>query len=91
MMKTLMIAVLVSLIVVLQYKLWFSDGGLGDVRRLNKTIALQQKENAELSEKNHLLAAEVENLKRGDDAIEERARTELGLIKEVETFYQIVK
>lgn len=89
-MKALILA-LGILTLLLQYKLWFADGGMGDVKRLEKKINVQTAENNQLAEHNHLLGAEVDNLKQGNEAIEERARTELGMIKDDEVFYQIVE
>ncbi len=85
-----LIAILVVLLLVLQYKLWFSDGGLLKVHQLSKAVSAQQAENEELAARNEALAAEVLDLKQGSAAIEERARTELGMIKEGETFHQVV-
>jgi cell division protein FtsB len=89
-MKVLILA-LAILTLLLQYKLWFADGGIGDVKQLEKKINVQTAENNQLAEHNRLLAAEVDNLKQGNEAIEERARTELGMIKDDEVFYQIVE
>ncbi len=81
---------LVGLLVVLQYPLWFGSGGVLALWRLNREIAAQRGDNAGLHERNAALEAEVGDLKRGYDAIEERARTELGMVKKNETFYQII-
>jgi cell division protein FtsB len=75
----------------LQYRLWISDGSLADVARLNQKISKQQAENERLQERNRLLAAEVKALKGGLGAIEERARTDMGMIKKGETFYMVVE
>lgn len=85
------IAVLVALLAVLQYRLWLADGGLVDVHRLGERIEAQQAENARLRERNRALAAEVRDLKQGLDAVEARARAELGMVREGETFYQVVE
>ena len=84
------IGILILLFVWLQYKLWYTDGGLLELWDLKHAITEQQNTNAALEAKNKVLAAEVEDLKLGIAAIEERARDELGMIKENETFYQIV-
>ena len=84
------IAVLAILFVLLQYKLWFGEGSMKDVWRLEDAIAQQSNENAQLKERNQALIAEVDDLKQGLEAIEERARSELGMIKKNETFYQVV-
>lgn len=87
----ILLAILVVLLLALQYKLWFGDGGLLKVRELQEAVEAQQQENAALRERNGALAAEVKDLKTGTAAIEERARTELGMVKEGETFYQVVE
>ena len=89
-MKTI-IAVLAVLFVLLQYKLWFGEGSMMEVWRLEDAIAKQGEENTQLRERNQALAAEVQDLKQGVEAIEERARFELGMIKKGETFYQVVE
>lgn len=81
---------LIALIVVLQYPLWFGNGGVFAVVRLKHEIAAQRQENAGLRERNEALAADVVDLKNGLAAIEERARIELGMIKKGETFYQVI-
>lgn len=83
-------AVLIVIIAFLQYRLWIGDGSLAHVTRLKTEIKKQREENARLVERNRLLAAEVDALKNGLDAVEERARTQMGMIKEGETFYMIV-
>lgn len=85
------IAVLAILFVLLQFKLWFGEGSMKDVWQLEDAIAEQSIENAQLKERNQALIAEVDDLKQGLDAIEERARSELGMIKKNETFYQVVE
>lgn len=85
------IGILIVLLLLLQYKLWFGDGNMVDVWKLQNTIASQTKENAKLRERNAALEAEVKDLKKGMQAVEERARNELGMIKKGETFYQIVE
>lgn len=85
------VAFLVLLFVVLQYRLWVGDGSLAEVQRLRESIAQQQGENGQLRERNAALDAEVRDLKQGLIAVEERARAELGMIKEGETFFQIIE
>jgi len=87
----LLIATLVLLLAVLQYQLWMGERGLSDVWRLHKTVEAQKQENQRLKDRNQALAAEVEDLKQGLEAIEERARSELGMVKKGETFYQVVE
>ena len=86
----LLIAVLVVLLFALQYQLWMGKGGYLDVRKLEQDLIQQQTENEKLIARNRTLQAEVEDLKKGLAAIEERAREELGMIQEGETFFQIV-
>lgn len=87
----LLAAILAILLLLLQYKLWFGDGGLLKVQQLDRAIEAQQTENATLGERNAALTAEVQDLKQGREAIEERARTELGMIRKGETFHQVVE
>jgi len=89
-MKPLVI-VLFVLFSVLQYKLWFEKGSLSDASNLKQAITIQAKENEALTKQNTVLAAEIQELKSGQAAIEERARNDLGLIKPNEVFYQIVE
>ncbi len=81
---------LIGLFVVLQYLLWFGSGGVLAYWRLQQGIGAQQTENTHLIERNQTLQAEVVDLKSGLDAIEERARAELGMVRRNETFYQVV-
>jgi len=90
--KILRIALYVGgvLLLLLQYPLWFGSGGVFAVWQLNRELAAQRAENAKLRERNYALDQEVKDLKQGSAAIEERARTELGMVKKGETFYQII-
>jgi len=83
-------AALAVVLVLLQYRIWVSDNGVRKVERLKQAVAAQQAEDAQLAERNHQLAAEVRDLKTGMDALEERARSDLGMIARNETFYQVV-
>ena len=74
----------------LQYRLWVSDQGLREVWRLTAAIEAQRAANSEQRERNRQLLAEVTDLKVGLTALEERARSELGMVGSSETFYQIV-
>lgn len=89
-MKRLIVASLIALILLLQYHLWFGDGGLVKLWQLSDSVETQKKENAQLTERNQALEAEVRDLKHGLEAIEERARTELGMVKKDETFFQVL-
>ena len=75
----------------MQYRLWFGDGSLQEVWQLHREVEAQREENLQLRERNEALDAEVLDLQQGLDAIEERAREDLGMVKEGETFYQIVE
>lgn len=75
----------------LQYRLWVGDGSLAQVTDLKRQIAEQQSENKLLHERNRILEAEVRELKKGMETVEERARHELGMVKEGETLYQLTK
>jgi cell division protein FtsB len=83
-------AALAVVLVLLQYRIWVSDNGVRKVERLKQAVAAQQAEDAQLAERNRQLAAEVRDLKTGMDALEERARSDLGMIARNETFYQVV-
>jgi len=83
--------VLILLLAGLQYRLWVGEGGLAQVSRLQQQIAEQQGENERLLERNRILEAEVMELKRGMETVEERARQELGMLKEGETLYLLTE
>jgi cell division protein FtsB len=85
-----LLAILLLVLLALQFKLWFGEGGYRDVQRLAQRVEEQAQENELLAQRNRELQAEVEDLRQGLEAIEERARSELGLIKENEEFYQVV-
>jgi len=86
----LLVAALVVLLLMLQYRLWFGDGSIQEVSRLRSEAIMSRAELIRLNSRNKALAAEVADLKRGLDAIEERARADLGMISQGETFYQFV-
>jgi cell division protein FtsB len=83
-------AVLVSLIVLVQLPLWLGKGGWLRAWQLEGTVSAEKEKNAQLERRNAGLAAEVKDLKTGTDAVEERARYELGMVKKDEVFYQVV-
>lgn len=87
----LLIFILLILFIALQYRLWVGEGSLAEVSNLSDQVEAQKIENQRLRDRNAALDAEVQDLKTGYEAIEERARSELGMIKEDETFYQIVE
>jgi len=82
--------VLLILLVWLQYKIWLQDGGIPEVLQLQQEVESVKTEVEKLEERNASLDAEVQDLKKGLDAIEERARSEMGMIKEGEVYYQVI-
>ena len=86
----LIAAILLALLIWLQYRLWLGDGGIPEVLELEQEIDTVQEEVSRLKERNQALDAEVMDLKKGIEAIEERARSELGMIKQGETYYQVI-
>jgi cell division protein FtsB len=82
--------VLILVLIGLQLKLWSGNGSMHEVDSLRVAVKKQTDENAKLVQRNQALGADVLDLKHGDQAVEARARTELGLIKPGETFYQVV-
>jgi cell division protein FtsB len=84
------ILLLVTLVLLLQYRLWFGRGSLSEVEHFAEIKQSKLEENQKLEVRNQSLAAEVLDLKQGLEAIEERARSEMGMIKNNETFYQII-
>jgi cell division protein FtsB len=83
-------ASLFAALLLLQYRLWLSGDGVREVWRLRSAVAVQQSENTRLLERNRQLGAEVRDLKQGYAALEERARSDLGMVAGNETFYQVV-
>ena len=87
----LVLVALIALLAFLQYRLWWGEGGRRSVADLHQQVGQQAHENEGLQQRNAALAAEVEDLKSGEAAVEERARSELGMIKPGETFYRVVE
>ena len=86
----LLIAALLTVLLALQLKLWLGDGGFREVWRLRAQVESRTLENRRLAQRNAALAAEVQDLKRGSEAAEERARSELGMLRANETFFRVV-
>ena len=84
----LVIAVLIGL---LQYRLWYGNGGIKEIKAYQQELVEVNKQVIEKKERNDALYAEVEDLRKGKEAIEERARYELGMMKEGETFFQVLE
>ncbi|WJV53088.1 cell division protein FtsB [Pectobacteriaceae bacterium CE90] len=74
----------------LQYSLWLGKNGIHDYVRVKDSVSVQQENNAKLKSRNEQLFAEIDDLNGGQEAIEERARNELGMIKPGESFYRLV-
>ncbi|PQJ89946.1 cell division protein FtsB [Aliivibrio sifiae] len=88
-MRTFAILLLVTL-GWLQYTLWFGKNGMSDYAQVSNDVTLQEEVNQGLRNRNEQMFAEIDDLKKGSEAIEERARHELGMIKKGETFYRII-
>lgn len=87
----LFIAFLLLVLMMLQYRLWLGDGGVREIRHLQQALDAQHIQNDAMRARNEEMLAEVRDLKQGFDAIEERARSELGMIREGEVFYHTVE
>ena len=87
----LWVMLLVLVLAFLQYRLWFESGGIIDMLRMKKQVALQQQQNDKLKKRNDKLIQQVQYLQANNEAVESRARGELGMIKKDETFYQVVR
>ena len=83
--------VLGALIVLIQYPLWFGKGGWMRVWDIDRQVSTQRDNNSKFLTRNRALDAEVRDLKQGTDAVEERARYELGMVKQDEMFFQILQ
>jgi cell division protein FtsB len=86
-----LLAGMVIVLLILQWRLWAGEGGISDLRQLEQQLAAQQAENEALRLRNEMLENEVLDLKTGLDAIEERARSELGMTREDEIFYRVIE
>lgn len=87
----ILVAVLIAIIVHLQYRLWFGDGGIVQINHYQSRLDELALQVQEKKERNAALYGEVLDLRKGQEAIEERARYELGMIKEDETFFQVLE
>ena len=81
---------LILILALMQYQLWCGQGGIKDMWHLERVIAIADIQNAHMLEQNAVLLADVQDLRSGDEAVEERARNNLGMIRPGEHFYQIV-
>ncbi len=89
--RRLLPAALLVLLLVLQGQLWFGRGSLPNVARLGKELAAQQRSNAEAAQVNARMEAEIRDLREGLEMVEEKARSELGMVKPNEIFVQVTK
>jgi cell division protein FtsB len=87
----LLVGILLLTLVLLQYRLWVGEGSLAEVSALRGEIASQRTELARIQARNEVLEAEVRDLRDGLEALEERARSELGMIKRGELFLQLIE
>lgn len=87
----ILLACLTLVLISFQYQLWLGDDSVRALHLLEEEVAAQESDNADLAARNELLEIEVIDLKNGLEAVEERARSELGMIGEDETFYLIVE
>ncbi len=86
----ILISVLIAMLIGLQYKLWLGDGSLSEVVQLSRELEAQKQKLNQLAERNRKLEAQVLDLQNGLDAFEEKARNDLGMIKQGESFIQLI-
>lgn len=89
-MKAIM-GILVLMLILLQWRLWVGDGGVQELTQLEQELAAQKAENESLQQRNQMLESEILDLKNGLEAVEERARSDLGMIRDGETFYMVIE
>ncbi|WP_113905980.1 cell division protein FtsB [Aliidiomarina celeris] len=82
--------VMLAIVALLQYRIWFGQYGAGDLRQLQADVERQAESNNALKQRNELLYADIEDLREAHEAIEERARNELGMVKPEETFFRLI-
>ncbi|MFB9866512.1 cell division protein FtsB [Vreelandella sulfidaeris] len=88
-MRKWLVITLLAVLALLQYTLWMGNGGWGDLQRVQQRVAIQEAANGPMRERNARLAAEVTDLKTGLDAIEERARSDMGMVRTDEQFFWV--
>ncbi|SIQ75229.1 cell division protein FtsB [Marinobacterium stanieri] len=86
-----LLLILLVMLLGLQYRLWFGEANLRQVWQLEDKILEQREINQQLAERNKRLEAEVQDLKQGLSALEERARSEMGMVRKGETFFQLIE
>ena len=87
----ILLSIFILLVILLQYRLWNGDGGIKEVQAYQLRLDDLNEQVEEKRERNEALYAEVEDLRKGQESLEERARDELGMIKEGETFFQVLE
>ncbi|MEY3289530.1 MAG: Cell division protein ftsB [Pseudomonadota bacterium] len=87
----ILLSIIILLVALLQYRLWYGDGGIEEITALQQRLDNLNEEVQEKRERNEALYAEVEDLRQGQEALEERARDELGMMREGETFFQVLE
>lgn len=87
----ILIATIVLLTIHLQYRLWVGDGSVAQIKEYQARLETLKEKVKEKKERNEALYAEIEDLRKGQEAVEERARDELGMVKESETFFQVIE
>ena len=87
----ILLSIITLLVILLQYRLWYGDGGIEEIRSYQHRLDDLKEQVEEKRERNEALYAEVEDLRKGQEALEERARDELGMIREGETFFQVLE
>ena len=90
-MMRILLSIIILLVALLQYRLWYGDGGIEEITALQQRLDDLNDEVQEKRERNEALYAEVEDLRQGQEALEERARDELGMMREGETFFQVLE
>ena len=87
----ILLSIIILLVILLQYRLWYGDGGIEEIQAYQQRLDDLNEQVEEKRERNEALYAEVEDLRKGQEALEERARDELGMIREGETFFQVLE
>ena len=87
----ILLSVIILLVILLQYRLWYGNGGIAEIKAYQQRLDDLKVQVEEKRERNEALYAEVLDLRKGQEALEERARDELGMIKEGETFFQVLE
>jgi cell division protein FtsB len=87
----ILLSIIILLIALLQYRLWYADGGIEEIQHNQLELIELKKQVEEKRERNAALYAEVEDLRKGQESLEEHARNQLGMIRDGETFFQVLE